>query len=560
MPQRLVGDDLELFNPSADLLTDDERIHISYQRARAVARAYDLNISDVLHLTPKFWQLHQDLIAPVDYAAFSLLTIQFNLAAGTLAPFAVHNPHYKSLLDRILRFDVSAQYMLTEVGHGLDARNLETSATLLPNGEFDLHTPNLNAAKIMPPTWPRKSFPRVAVVFARLLASDEDRGLRPFIVWLNDGERMCDGVIAKMLPPRAGAKPLDHSITSFTHVRLPSSALLGSIERPSNERENFLSITWRLGVGALALTMSTIPMMKRSVFVAGKYSIHRQILGPETKPTSIISLRTQQQPILHGLAQIAVFEAYAEESILLFQDPNLQPTVRHAIGAIFKAVMSQAVHPTLYALSERCGARGLYAYNHIIESQLDCRVSSIAEGDTLALSIRLATELLLDRYQLPPARYSTCILAQHEKGLMAESRALLRGIAGGHRSDEFNALILPRCQSIVEAVGHRMAYEAAAKAGVPSDLLSLYKIGVMLHDPSWYVQHTNATRESMFAEESRALDAVLPRLNTLLDQTGAERYCTSPILSHDSWEAFVDQLETHGDGKSTCISRSSSKL
>lgn len=40
-----------------------------------------------------------------------------------------------------------AQYMLTEVGHGLDARNLETTATLLPNGDFDLHTPNSNAAK-----------------------------------------------------------------------------------------------------------------------------------------------------------------------------------------------------------------------------------------------------------------------------------------------------------------------------------------------------------------------------------------------------------------------------
>lgn len=37
--------------------------------------------------------------------------------------------------------------MLTEVGHGLDAPNLETTATRLPNGEFDLHTPNERACK-----------------------------------------------------------------------------------------------------------------------------------------------------------------------------------------------------------------------------------------------------------------------------------------------------------------------------------------------------------------------------------------------------------------------------
>ncbi|KAE8356114.1 acyl-CoA dehydrogenase NM domain-like protein [Aspergillus coremiiformis] len=539
--------DLDLFKPMAEHLTNDERIDISYQRAYKIAKAYDMTMADVLDLTPKFWDFHQDLIVPVDFAAFVLLVIQFNLVAGLVAPFAVDDPQYKSLLHRILSFDVCAQYMLTEVGHGLDARNLETTVTLLPNGEFDLHTPNSYAAKFMPPTWLRQGFPRVAIVVARLIVSDEDRGLRPFIVWINDGERMCDGVISRLLPPRAGVKPLDHAITTFTHVRLPSWALLGSLEKPANERDNFLSINWRAGVGTLSLSLCIIPMMKISVFVAGKYSIQRQI-GAPSKPIPIISLRTQQRPILHALAQIAVFEAYAKESIRSFQDPDLEPTVQHAIGATFKAVLLQAAHSTLPALSERCGARGLYAFNHIIEAQLDSRAIGIAEGDTLTLSIRLGTELILDRYHLPPARDPECIFAQHEKGLLEESRAILQGIPGGHRSDEFNASILTRCQSIVEATGHRLAYEAAVKAGVHCDLLSLYKIGVMLHDPSWYIEHTNLSRERMFAEESRALSTVLPQLDSLLDQTGVEPYCTSPILSQDCWKAFVNELETHAGG------------
>lgn len=36
---------------------------------------------------------------------------------------------------------------MTEVGHGLDAINLETTATLLPDGSYELHTPNKGAAK-----------------------------------------------------------------------------------------------------------------------------------------------------------------------------------------------------------------------------------------------------------------------------------------------------------------------------------------------------------------------------------------------------------------------------
>lgn len=190
-----------------------------------------------------------------------------------------------------------------------------------------------------------------------------------------------------MLPVRTGSKPLDHTITTFSHVQLPFSALLGSLEMPANERNNFLSVTGRIGVGSLALTMGLTPMLKRSVFVAGKYSIKRQILGSKDKPVSIISLRTQQQPILHALATIAVLEAYTQESISFFQDPTLEPAVRYGIVAAFKAVVVQATHSALYSLTERCGARGLYAENHIIESLLDSHAISIAEGDTLALSI-----------------------------------------------------------------------------------------------------------------------------------------------------------------------------
>jgi hypothetical protein len=49
----------------------------------------------------------------------------------------------------------------------------------------------------MPPAAPVKGFPRVGIVFARLIVSGEDRGIRPFITWLSDGEHMCDGVTAK---------------------------------------------------------------------------------------------------------------------------------------------------------------------------------------------------------------------------------------------------------------------------------------------------------------------------------------------------------------------------
>lgn len=40
-------------------------------------------------------------------AAFTLITIQYNLAAGTLAPFIEKRPDLQELMDKILSFEVS---------------------------------------------------------------------------------------------------------------------------------------------------------------------------------------------------------------------------------------------------------------------------------------------------------------------------------------------------------------------------------------------------------------------------------------------------------------------
>ncbi|KAJ5156326.1 acyl-CoA dehydrogenase/oxidase [Penicillium capsulatum] len=488
----------ELFKTPSRTLTEDQHIALGYERARASAAEYGLTAEDIVHLTPKFWSYHMDLVHTVSFATFVLVTIQYNLAAGTMGPFAATRPDLQRLMDRILNFEVSSQ----------------------------IHAPH----------HPDQGLPRVGVVMARLMVAGEDRGLRPFIVWLNDGYRMHDGISSKKLPNRTGSRPIDHSVTTFDHVRLPSSALLGSLEKPHNMREHFLSVIWRVAVGTLGLSSVMVPVMKRSVYVAGKYSMRRHVQGNDGKPTPIISFRTQQRPILHTLAQIAVFEPYAHECFRRFMQSDIKPTVRHGIAATMKAVLNSATQSSLYGLAERCGAQGLFEYNHIIQGQLETRGISIAEGDILALCIR--------RYSMPVPRDPSSLLARHEKGLFDECLGVIKDIKGGHRNVEFNNAILPRCQPLIEAMGQRMAYEAAAEAGAKPELLQLYEAGVVLQDSSWYVQHAGLTREAQFENESRALDACLPQLEQMLDNTGAKDYTDSPLLSQETWDTFVASLET----------------
>lgn len=145
---------------------------------------------------------------------------------------------------------------------------------------------------------------------------------------------------------------------------------------------------------------------------------------------------------------------------------------------------------------------------------------------------------------MPAARDPSTLLARHEKGLFDECLGVIKSIKGGHRNAEFNNAILPRCQPLIEAMGQRMAYEAAVEAGVKPDLLALYEAGVVLQDSSWYVQHAGLTREAQFENESRALDACLPQLDQMLDDTGAKEYADSPLLSQEGWDKFIASLET----------------
>lgn len=59
-------------------------------------------------MTPKFWQFHRDNICALDICAFSLVTIQCNLVAGTLSRFIQNSPERLLLLDQILNFDVKS--------------------------------------------------------------------------------------------------------------------------------------------------------------------------------------------------------------------------------------------------------------------------------------------------------------------------------------------------------------------------------------------------------------------------------------------------------------------
>jgi len=158
-----------------------------------------------------------------------------------------------------------------------------------------------------------------------------------------------------------------------------------------------------------------------------------------------------------------------------------------------------------------------------------------------------ATELLLRRYELPKPHDHNSILARHESSLLSEASQSLSELQS-HRDLEYDRTILPLCQPIVEAIGHRMAYDAAVSAGVPRCLIDMYVISIMKLDPSWYSEIGGVGRKERYKMEDKAVTEVGKRLEEFIHDLGAEPSVTAPIISDRMWDDFVANLPAYDDG------------
>lgn len=171
----------------------------------------------------------------------------------------------------------------------------------------------------------------------------------------------------------------------------------------------------------------------------------------------------------------------------------------------------------------------------------------------LTALLGLASELLGDKYHLPKPRYPDTALARHERSVFLEAKEKIVSLGGyqHHRGEEFNRCILPRCRSLIEAVGHRMAYEAARDAEVPPEVLRLFENLSIENDLSWYVENGLLTRAGFFDTLAEAYHAAVPVLLRQRQTSELDAYITAPIITSQAWDRFHGELQVfeHPDAR-----------
>ncbi|EIW75910.1 acyl-CoA oxidase [Coniophora puteana RWD-64-598 SS2] len=511
-------------------------------------RTFNLTAADVQHCSSTYWAMMTDPIMALDTAMFTILAAHVGLTIGTLSRHLHKRPDFKPLINRLLRFDTVGIYLLSERGHGLDAFNVETTATKTAEG-FVINTPREEACKFMPASTPSFGIPKVALVMARLIVSGEDRGPRFFVVPICNEREMYAGVESIRLGPRPGTSPLDFSITRFNNVRVPPSAIVSSdpadLSRPVAPLAAWWDEVWRIPLGTLAVTAPWISSLKAAAFVAGRYSAHRSLVGKGSEPIPIITFRTQQWPITHAVAVAHVLGAWYPRAAEMSADRSLDPRVRHALAVIVKTTACRQFQRCVPEIAERCGAQGTFEHNFMARTENDGKGVIIAEGDIMTLCIRLFSELVQQKYAIPLPDVESSILAAHAHGVVQENVDLLREFPGGHRDPAFDALVLPQAEASVEALGHALAYAAAAASGLPQPLLDVYEAGVVRRDPAWYSENLAITRMRQRIREDAAVASAVSHLPIYLDTLGIEEYVSAPIVSDAAWKAYYADMTVH---------------
>ncbi|MFF8914535.1 acyl-CoA dehydrogenase [Streptomyces sp. NPDC015032] len=467
-------------------LSPDERAALSYERLNLINDALE-KPEDFVADVERLAALHE-WVGPVDAGLGTVASIHYNLFLGSLVD---HASGPERDLGEFASLRRTGTFLCTEAGHGNSAAQLETTATYdRATGEFLLHTPSAAARKFMPNT-SSTGGPKSTVVAARLITDGEDRGVFLFLARLSDDDGLpMPGVEIRRLPQTATA-PVDHSITSFDHVRLPYDALLQSdhgrltpegdfTSSIGSPRKRFLHSIGRVTAGKLCMSGYSLGVTRHALAVAVRHAHTRRTSGVTAGGSvPLFAHRSHHAPLVDAIATTYAATFLHRAAVRQWAratEPERENAERFA--AIAKGWITWRARAVMTECRERCGAQGLFLANGIA-GQLAANEGTItAEGDNLVIWVKAAGEMLLghftpkERHEAEPGdrdlgdpAFLQDLLADIERIWHQRARTRLRSGAAGNPLNRWNATVTPALE-LVDAYAHTQAAQALLDAAV----------------------------------------------------------------------------------------------
>lgn len=154
--------------------------------------------------------------------------VQWGLFGSAILALGNAEQH-KKWLPGVLSLELPGVYAMTEIGHGSDVGNIDTTATYIPQDDaFEIHTPFKAAWKEF--LGNAALHGKAAVVFAQLITNNVNYGVHAFFVPLRDDDgNFLPGVGGEDDGYKGGLNGIDNGRLHFTHVRIPRTNLLNKL-------------------------------------------------------------------------------------------------------------------------------------------------------------------------------------------------------------------------------------------------------------------------------------------------------------------------------------------
>ncbi|KAI0464246.1 fatty-acyl coenzyme A oxidase [Komagataella kurtzmanii] len=309
--------------------------------------------------------------------------------------------------------DVYGCFGMTELAHGSNVAGLETTATFdQKTKEFEINTPHLGATK-----WWIGGAAHSAnhcVVYARLIVSGKDYGVKTFVVPIRDrNHNLHSGVAIGDIGAKMGRDGIDNGWIQFTNVRIPMNYMLskftkvdpetGDVEVPPLEQLAYGAL---LG-GRVTMVTDSFRMAQRFITIALRYSVGRRQFSTKnsSEELKLIDYPLHQRRLLPYLAltyalSISSFDlSQTYDSVLSNLDAAGKSQDFSKLGqaiaglknlfcasASLKSTATWYVAQLIDECRQACGGHGYSSYSGFGKAYNDWVVQCTWEGDNNILA------------------------------------------------------------------------------------------------------------------------------------------------------------------------------
>lgn len=430
-------------------LTLPQQRQLTYDQLKAFAECGLFRFKDVID-DPLRWISAMESLY---YHGCNLGTkagVHFGLFGATL--LALGDPSLSSqYIDGIQSLHVGGCFALTELGHGSNAREIETTAHYDEVSQcFILKTPTETAQKI----WIGNLAEHAthAVIFAQLYVKGEHKGVHVFLAPIRTEKGLVDCVRVLDCGPKMGLNGVDNGRLWLDDLKIPRENLLnkfasvnakGEYESPiPQDLKRFTAMIGALVGGRIIVSQGALQMAKVGLTVAVKYALKRRQFGPLDKPeVFLIDYLSHQRRLFPLLAKTFALQfALNELKKVYSENAKSAPKELHILASGLKPYCTWHKVKSLQESREACGGMGFHASNRIGVLKTDSDIDVTWEGDNHVLLQQVSAALLKEfRTQYKSAKGFSGMMEffGRQVSMELQERNIFRKYFSGTQLDDF---------------------------------------------------------------------------------------------------------------------------